>query len=86
MDNTINWDDEYYSHANSRPLFGWYLIKNLRAIYRDYEILGDDLWERFNVKEKTRHKWYYSSIAKEIKQLKDTREYKEYKELLKLFN
>lgn len=61
-------------------------LSNLRAIYRDYEILGDDLWERFNVKEKTRHKWYYSSIAKEIKQLKDTREYKEYKEPLKLFN
>lgn len=61
-------------------------LSNLRAIHKDYQILGDSLWERFNVKEKARHKWYYSSIAKEIKQLKDTREYKEYKELLELFN
>lgn len=60
-------------------------LSNLRAIYRDYQILGDSLWERFNVKEKEKHKWYYSSIAKNIKHLKDTREYVEYKELLELF-
>ncbi len=60
-------------------------LSNLRSIYRDYQILGDSLWERFNVKEKEKHKWYYSSIADNIKQLKDTREYIEYKELLKLF-
>lgn len=61
-------------------------LSNLRAIYRDYQILGDSLWERFNVKEKEKHKWYYSSIAKNIRQIKDTREYKEYKELLELFD
>lgn len=61
-------------------------LSNLRAIYRDYQILGDSLWERFNVKEKEKHKWYYSSIAENIKQLTDTREYIEYKELLELFN
>lgn len=61
-------------------------LSNLRAIYRDYQILGDDLWERFNVNEKARHKWYYYSIIENISQLKDAREYKEYKELLKLFN
>ncbi len=61
-------------------------LSNLRSIHRDYQILGDRLWERFNVKEKERHQWYYSSIAKNIKQLKDTREYIEYNELLELFN
>lgn len=61
-------------------------LSNLRAIYRDYQILGDSLWGRFNVKEKEKHKWYYSSIGQNIKQLKDTREYKEYKELLDVFN
>ncbi len=60
-------------------------LSNLRSIHKDCQILGDSLWERFNVKDKARHKWYYSSIAKEIKQLRDTREYKEYKELLELF-
>ncbi len=61
-------------------------LSNLRAIYRDYQVLGESLWERFNVKEKDKHKWYYSSIAREIKQLRETREYKEYMELLTLFD
>lgn len=61
-------------------------LSNLRSIYRDYHVLGDDLWQRFNVKEKAKHKWYYTSIAENIKQLKATREYKEYQELLELFN
>ncbi len=59
---------------------------NLRSIERDYQTLGDDLWERFNVKEKSKHKWYYSSIIENIKHLKDTKEYKEYKDLLEIFN
>lgn len=61
-------------------------LSNLRAIYRDYQVLGEELWQRFNVKEKNRHKWYYSSIAEEIKQLRDTREYQEYKDMLKVFD
>ncbi|HHX61347.1 MAG TPA: bifunctional (p)ppGpp synthetase/guanosine-3',5'-bis(diphosphate) 3'-pyrophosphohydrolase [Epulopiscium sp.] len=61
-------------------------LSNLRSIERDYQTQGDDLWERFNVKEKSKHKWYYSSIIENIKHLKDTREYKEYKDLLELFN
>lgn len=61
-------------------------LSNLRAIYRDYQIVGDDLWERFNVNEKSMHKWYYASIVENMKQLKDTKEYQEYNELLKLFN
>lgn len=61
-------------------------LSNLRAIYRDYQALGDRLWERFNVKDKESHKWYYSSIGDSIKFLKDSREYKEYMELLEVFN
>lgn len=60
-------------------------LSNLRAIYKDYQILGESLWERFNVKEKEKHQWYYSSIAKKIKQLDNTREYAEYTELLEVF-
>ena len=61
-------------------------LSNLRSIYRDYQVLGNSLWNRFNVKDKEKHKWYYSSIGREIKQLKNTREYKEYEELLTVFD
>lgn len=61
-------------------------LSNLRAIYRDYQMLGDNLWGRFNIKEKEKHKWYYSSIGKELKHLKATREYREYMELLEVFD
>lgn len=61
-------------------------LSNLRSIHRDYQRLGDQLWERFTVKDKKKHQWYYSSISKNIKQLKDTEEYQEYEKLLKIFN
>ena len=57
-------------------------LSNMRAIYRDYNILGDKLWERFNQKDKNEHYWYYSSIAKCIPELSDYPVYKEYCELL----
>lgn len=60
-------------------------LSNLRSIHRDYQAIGDQLWERFNVKDKHKHKWYYSAIGNEIKHLRDTTEYKEYIELLKVF-
>ena len=57
-------------------------LSNLRAIYRDYQIIGDALWERFNQKDKAEHCWYYSEIAECICQLWDYPVYKEYCELI----
>lgn len=57
-------------------------LSNLRAIYRDYQIIGDALWERFNQKDKAEHYWYYSGIAECICQLWDYPVYKEYCELI----
>ena len=62
-------------------------LSNIRAIYRDYQNLGDKLWDRFNVKEKNEHAWYYSSIADLLSDLKEYPAWKEYKELVdKVFN
>lgn len=62
-------------------------LSNMRAIYRDYNRLGDKLWERFNQKNKNEHAWYYSGIAEKLTFLKETEAYKEYEELLKkVFN
>ena len=58
-------------------------LSNMRAIYRDYQILGEKLWDRFNVKDKQKHAWYYCGIATKLKDLADTFAYKEYVELVK---
>lgn len=58
-------------------------LSNMRAIYRDYNCLGDKLWERFNQKNKNEHFWYYGGIANGLTFLKNTEAYKEYKELLR---
>ena len=58
-------------------------LSNMRAIYRDHQTLGEELWKRFNIKEKQKHAWYYCGIAERLKDLTDTFAYKEYVELLK---
>ena len=57
-------------------------LANIRAIYRDYQIIGDALWQRFNQKDKNEHYWYYSGIAKCISELRNYQAYKEYCDLV----
>ena len=57
-------------------------LSNIRAIYRDYQMIGDALWQRFNQKYKAEHYWYYSGIAKCVVGLSDYQAYKEYCELV----
>lgn len=58
-------------------------LSNLRALNRDYKKIGDELWNRFNQKDKTKHAWYYCGIVERLNWLKDTDSYKEYRELIK---
>ena len=53
-------------------------LSNIRAIRRDYEALGDALWQRFNQKDKLQHKWYYEGIAAALWALREEDAYKEY--------
>lgn len=57
-------------------------LSNLRSIYHDYTIIGDELWNRFNVKDKSKQEWYYSGIAERLDKVKGTNAFKEYIELL----
>ena len=57
-------------------------LSNIRAINRDYNTIGDELWQRFNQKDKNEHYWYYQSIADCLTELKDYQVYKEYCELV----
>lgn len=53
-------------------------LSNIRSICRDYETLGDALWQRFNQKDKNEHGWYYKSIADCLSDLCEYPAYKEY--------
>lgn len=61
-------------------------LSNIRAIYRDYQTVGDALWDRFNQKDKNEHAWYYKSFIETLSELKGTAAYEEYCELaVKIF-
>ncbi len=57
-------------------------LANMRSIYRDYQILGDDLWEKFHQKNKHQQGWYYKSMAEALKDLEIHPAYKEFKDLV----
>ena len=58
-------------------------LANIRAMERDKQVYGDELWERFNQKDPSQHGWYYSSIGEillqdsELKKTPACREYVE---------
>ena len=46
-------------------------LSNLRATYQSYLKIGDEVWNQFNVKDKSMHCWYYSEILWAVEELKD---------------
>lgn len=42
-------------------------LSSMRAIHRDFDELGDSLWERFNQKDPAQQAWYYRLLAKTLK-------------------
>ena len=61
-------------------------LSNMRAINRDYQCLGDKLWERFN-QGKDQQEWYYQEGVKALADLKDDPDTTEmYKEFVMLVN
>ena len=60
-------------------------LANLREIARDYAVLGDALWARFNQKDKKLHGWYYRSVFQALEpEFAGTPAIEEYRELLRL--
>ena len=61
-------------------------LSNIRAIYKDYNNIGDRLWHRFN-KDKDAVGWYYKSIVDATKRLKNHPIWQEYNKIVnKVFN
>lgn len=53
-------------------------LSNMRCTARDYLVMGDAIWQRFNETDKRKHAWYYWGIAHALKELNDHLYYKEY--------
>ena len=59
-------------------------LSNLRNTARDYLLIGDAVFERFNMKEKRWQGWYYTSMAEAFRDLSDCPEYREYIRLCRM--
>ena len=53
-------------------------LSNLRSTARDYLLMGDQVFERFNMKEKRWQGWYYTSLIEGFWELKQFPEYREF--------
>lgn len=53
-------------------------LSNMRCTARDYLAVGDQVWQRFNEKQKAMHAWYYWGIADALKELSGHLYYQEY--------
>ncbi|MBO4250901.1 MAG: bifunctional (p)ppGpp synthetase/guanosine-3',5'-bis(diphosphate) 3'-pyrophosphohydrolase [Paludibacteraceae bacterium] len=57
-------------------------LSNMRAIWRDYQTKGDELWNIFHVKDKASHEWHYRGLADSLSELSDTFAYREFLHLI----
>lgn len=58
-------------------------LSNMRDIDRDYPECGEELWNRFRMKDKNVIGWYYKSVRDSLrKSMGDTKVYQEYCELI----
>ena len=56
-------------------------LSNVRTMTRDYAVIGEELWKRFNNKNPNDHGWYYREMGKAIGAddfIRNTPEYAEY--------
>ena len=53
-------------------------LSNMRAIFRDYRDIGEDLWLRFHVTDPRLHEWHYRGLAQALINLKGTEAYEEF--------
>jgi len=59
-------------------------LSNMRSTARDYLMLGDRIWDRFNEKRKDRQADYYFGMAKALESLKKYPYYGEYLDLCRM--
>ncbi len=57
-------------------------LSNMRAIARDYAVMGPALWDIFHAKDPKDHEWRYRALADALSELSGTFAYKEFTELI----
>ena len=57
-------------------------LSNMRAIWRDYQLKGDELWKIFHCSDKAAHEWHYRGLAASLSELRDTFAYQEFVRLI----
>lgn len=57
-------------------------LSNMRAIARDYDEIGDALWNRFHTNDPKEHEWHYRGLAEALRELSDTFAYQEFERLI----
>ena len=57
-------------------------LSNMRAIWRDFQTKGDELWKIFHVTDKDSHEWHYRGLADSLAELSDTFAYQEFVALI----
>ena len=57
-------------------------LSNMRAIARDHELIGDEIWNLFHTKEKSEHEWHYRGLAASLSDLSGTFAYREFVALI----
>lgn len=57
-------------------------LSNMRAIWRDYQEKGDELWKIFHAKDKSDHEWHYRGLAASLSELSDSFAYNEFLSLI----
>ena len=57
-------------------------LSNMRAIARDYAVMGDALWDIFHAKDPKDHEWHYRGLADALRELEDTFAFKEFESLI----
>lgn len=57
-------------------------LSNMRAIARDYRVMGDELWKMFHEKDKATHAWRYRGLRSALSELNGTEAYREFDTLV----
>jgi myo-inositol-1(or 4)-monophosphatase len=86
-DKTLSWKERKahtLEHLKNETKEGVKLIalgdklSNIRSLHHDYEWVGEELWERFNMKDKKMQGWYYRGLCDALKSLEYYPEYEEF--------
>jgi myo-inositol-1(or 4)-monophosphatase len=57
-------------------------LSNMRAIARDYMVVGDELWQRFTVHDPALHEWHYRGLVESLSEISDCVPYDEFRFLV----